>query len=32
MLVDGRPAIPERDYFRRRQADLIERLDKAGII
>ena len=32
MIADGKPAIPERDYFRRRQADLIERLDKAGII
>ncbi|MEM7688851.1 MAG: nitrilase-related carbon-nitrogen hydrolase [Pseudomonadota bacterium] len=32
MVTDGRPAIPERDYFRRRQADLIERLVKAGII
>ncbi|MEM6584590.1 MAG: nitrilase-related carbon-nitrogen hydrolase [Pseudomonadota bacterium] len=32
MVTDGKPAIPERDYFRRRQADLIERLDKAGII
>lgn len=32
MVTDGKPAIPERDYFRRRQADVIERLDKAGII
>ncbi|MEL7188639.1 MAG: nitrilase-related carbon-nitrogen hydrolase [Pseudomonadota bacterium] len=32
MTVDGRPAVKERDYFRRRQADLIERLTKAGII
>ena len=32
MVQDGKPSIPERDYFRRRQADLIERLDKAGII
>lgn len=32
MVTGGKPAIPERDYFRRRQADLIERLDKAGII
>jgi len=32
MLADGKPAIPERDYFRRRQADLIERLDAAGVI
>lgn len=32
MLEAGKPVIPERDYFRRRQADLIERLDKAGVI
>ncbi len=32
MVKEGKPAIPERDYFRRRQADVIERLSKAGVI
>ncbi|KWV92203.1 nitrilase [Erythrobacter sp. YT30] len=32
MVQDGKPAIPERDYFRRRQANVIERLGKAGVI
>ncbi|MGB3471137.1 MAG: nitrilase-related carbon-nitrogen hydrolase, partial [Erythrobacter sp.] len=32
MMSDGKPAIPDRDYFRRAQAEVIERLDKSGII
>ena len=32
MMQDGAPAIPDRDYFRRAQAEVIERLDKAGVI
>ena len=32
MMQDGRPGIPDRDYFRRAQAEVIERLSKAGVI
>ncbi|WP_298468666.1 nitrilase-related carbon-nitrogen hydrolase [uncultured Erythrobacter sp.] len=32
MMQDGKPGIPDRDYFRRAQAEVIERLDKAGVI
>lgn len=32
MMQDGKPAIPDRDYFKRAQELVIERLDKAGII
>lgn len=32
MMADSKPAIPERDYFKRAQERVIERLDKAGII
>ena len=32
MMTDGRPQVPDRDYFARTQADVIERLDRAGII
>jgi predicted amidohydrolase len=32
MIEDGSPAIPERDYFRRAQEEVIERLAKAGVI
>ncbi|WP_255547931.1 nitrilase-related carbon-nitrogen hydrolase [Erythrobacter ani] len=32
MMQDGAPSIPERDYFRRAQAEVIERLDKSGVI
>jgi len=32
MLSNGEPTIPERDYFRRRQAELIAKLDDAGVI
>ena len=32
MMAEGKPAIPERDYFKRAQEKVIERLDKAGII
>ncbi|MEP5938404.1 MAG: nitrilase-related carbon-nitrogen hydrolase [Erythrobacter sp.] len=32
MMQDGTPAIPDRDYFRRAQAEVIERLNKAGVI
>ncbi|MEM6909461.1 MAG: nitrilase-related carbon-nitrogen hydrolase [Pseudomonadota bacterium] len=32
MMNDGKPAIPERDYFRRAQAEVIDRLDRAGAI
>jgi hypothetical protein len=32
MMVDGTPTVPDRDYFARTQADVIERLDRAGII
>ncbi|WP_249171769.1 nitrilase-related carbon-nitrogen hydrolase [Erythrobacter sp. JK5] len=32
MMADGKPAIPDRDYFRRAQEEVIERLVKAGVI
>lgn len=32
MVDDGKPAIPDRDYFRRAQETVIERLSKAGVI
>jgi predicted amidohydrolase len=32
MMRGGRPAIPERDHFQRAQAEVIERLAKAGVI
>ena len=32
MMEGGQPAIPSRDYFKRAQALVIERLEKAGII
>jgi len=32
MMANGKPAIPERDYFKRAQERVIERLDKAGLI
>ncbi len=32
MMRDGKPAIPDRDHFKRTQAKVIERLSKAGII
>ncbi len=32
MMQDGKPAIPEREYFRRAQEEVIERLGKAGVI
>jgi hypothetical protein len=32
MMQDGAPQIPDRDYFTRAQAEVIARLDKAGII
>ena len=32
MMADGKPSIPDRDYFRRAQEDVIERLAKAGVI
>ena len=32
MMQDGEPAIPNRDYFRRAQAEVIERLDQSGVI
>lgn len=32
MIADGRPAVPERDYFHRAQEAVIARLAKAGII
>lgn len=32
MMRDGKPAIPDRDHFKRSQAEVIERLSKAGII
>ncbi len=32
MMQDGKPAIPDRDYFKRAQEGVIARLDKAGII
>ena len=32
MIDGGKPAIPDRDYFRRAQAEVIERLGKAGVI
>lgn len=32
MMEGGNAAVPERDYFRRAQEAVIERLDKAGII
>lgn len=32
MMADGAPQIPDRDYFARAQAEVIARLDKAGII
>jgi len=32
MMQDGKSAVPDRDYFRRAQAEVIERLNKAGVI
>jgi predicted amidohydrolase len=32
VIEGGRPAIPDRDYFRRAQEAVIERLSKAGVI
>ena len=32
MMDDGAPAVPDRDYFRRAQAEVIERLIAAGVI
>lgn len=32
MMEGGRPAVPDRDYFQRAQAEVIERLAKAGVI
>ena len=32
MMADGSPAIPDRDYFRRAQEEVIERMIKAGVI
>ena len=32
MMDGGKPTVPERDYFKRAQELVIERLDKAGII
>ena len=32
MMAAGRPHVPERDYFLRAQAEVLERLDRAGII
>ncbi|HSJ78425.1 MAG TPA: nitrilase-related carbon-nitrogen hydrolase [Erythrobacter sp.] len=32
MIEGGQPAIPDRDYFRRAQEAVIERLSKAGVI
>jgi predicted amidohydrolase len=32
MMQDGRPAVPDRDYFQRAQAEVIKRLSKAGVI
>ena len=32
MMENGTPKVPDRDYFSRAQAAVIERLDKAGII
>jgi predicted amidohydrolase len=32
MMVNGTPTVPDRDYFARIQAEVIERLDRAGII
>jgi predicted amidohydrolase len=32
MLHDGKPQVPDRDYFPRAQAEVIARMDKAGLI
>ena len=32
MMADGSPTIPDRDYFRRAQEEVIERMIKAGVI
>lgn len=32
LIVDGQPRIPDRDHFTRAQAEVIARLDQAGII
>ena len=32
MMEDGRPTVPDRDHFQRAQAEVIERLAKAGVI
>ncbi|APE28100.1 Aliphatic amidase amiE [Aurantiacibacter gangjinensis] len=32
MMGDGTPQLPDRDYFRRAQEEVIARLDKAGLI
>ncbi|WP_233997302.1 nitrilase-related carbon-nitrogen hydrolase [Porphyrobacter sp. HT-58-2] len=32
MMDSGQPAVPDRDYFQRAQAEVIERLAKAGVI
>jgi hypothetical protein len=32
MMQNGRPVVPEREHFQRAQAEVIERLIKAGVI
>jgi predicted amidohydrolase len=32
MMAGGTPTVPDRDYFARTQAEVIERLDRAGVI
>ena len=32
LLSEGRAIVPERDWFRRRQMEVIERLDRTGVI
>jgi predicted amidohydrolase len=32
MMEDGKPIVPDRDHFQRAQAEVIERLAKAGVI
>lgn len=32
MMKDGKPVLPSREHFQRAQSNVIERLDKAGII
>jgi hypothetical protein len=31
-MQNGRPVVPEREHFQRAQAEVIERLIKAGVI